>query len=218
MNSFTSDSIHAETHGRTLFLEIPEIQPVNQLHLHLRVDAGPAQDLFATVHKLGPPFGDFPGYRSARKQVHPHPILADLARATKAVPNPWRKPLPGARALTLEAGKNLTFATREFRVRAGEPLRLTFSNPDAVPHNWVLLKPDTLERVGDLTNKIIMDPDAAVRHYVPQSDDVLVFTDIVEPLGKFTIHFRAPTAKGRYPYLCTFPGHWMVMNGQMMVD
>ena len=27
--------------GRSLFLEIPDLQPVNQLHLHLRVDDGP---------------------------------------------------------------------------------------------------------------------------------------------------------------------------------
>jgi azurin len=87
-----------------------------------------------------------------------------------------------------------------------------------VPHNWVLIKPATLERVGDLANKIVSDPEAAVRHYVPASDDVLVYTDITGPNERFTIHFRAPTAKGRYPFLCTFPGHWMVMNGQMIVE
>ena len=30
--------------------------------------------------------------------------------------------------------------------------------------------------------------------------------------------FRAPEEPGRYPYLCTFPGHWMVMNGEMFVE
>ncbi|MCB1209408.1 MAG: hypothetical protein KDK97_08785 [Verrucomicrobiales bacterium] len=24
--------------------------------------------------------------------------------------------------------------------------------------------------------------------------------------------------KGDYPYLCTFPGHWMVMNGVLKVE
>jgi azurin len=47
---------------------------------------------------------------------------------------------------------------------------------------------------------------------------VLAYTDVVGPEEKFTIYFRAPTEKGRYPYLCTFPGHWMVMNGQMIVE
>ena len=60
--------------------------------------------------------------------------------------------------------------------------------------------------------------DAAARQYVPRSDDVLVYTDVVQPSLRFTIYFRAPAEKGRYPYLCAFPGHWMVMNGQMIVE
>ena len=43
-------------------------------------------------------------------------------------------------------------------------------------------------------------------------------TDAVPPLEDFTIHFRAPTGPGRYPYLRTFPGHWMVMNDQLIVE
>ena len=42
--------------------------------------------------------------------------------------------------------------------------------------------------------------------------------DIVPPARDFVIWFRAPMEKGRYPYLCSFPGHWMVMNGQMIVE
>ncbi len=87
-----------------------------------------------------------------------------------------------------------------------------------MPHNWVLVKPGALPVVGDLTNRLIAEPDAVTRHYVPKSPDVLVFTDIVPPQGSFAIWFRAPLEKGRYPYLCTFPGHWMVMNGQMIVE
>jgi azurin len=45
----------------------------------------------------------------------------------------------------------------------------------------------------------------------------LVYTDIVDPHERATIDFIAPSEKGRYPFLCTFPGHWMVMNGVMVV-
>ena len=41
---------------------------------------------------------------------------------------------------------------------------------------------------------------------------------VVAPGERFAIYFRAPLQKGRYPYLCAFPGHWMVMNGQMVVE
>jgi azurin len=211
-------SAHVLADGRTLFLEIPDLQPVNQLHLHLRPDDGPPHDLFATVHQLRAPFTRFPGYRPTSKTIAAHPILADLAAlAHKPAPNPWRRDIRGARFVTIEAGKNLSYTVRSFTVRTGEPIKLTFLNPDVVPHNWALIKPGTLPRVGDLVNQIIAEPDAATRHYIPRTDDVLFYTDIVGPQDQFAISFRAPATPGRYPYLCTFPGHWMVMNGEMIV-
>ena len=73
-------------------------------------------------------------------------------------------------------------------------------------------------RVGELVNRLVADPEAAIRHYVPQTDDVLVYTDIVPAGGQFSVNFRAPKTPGHYPYLCSFPGHWMVMNGQLIVE
>jgi len=203
--------------GRSLFLELPDLQPVNQLHLHLRVDGGEPLDVFATVHALADPFTGIPDYRPIGKTIAAHPILADLASAAPAAPNPWRHSLPNARPLRIEAGKNLTFSTSTLTARVGEPIALTFANPDAVPHNWALLAPGTLPQVGDLANKLVADPEAAARQYIPRTADILAYTDIVPPQGKFTIAFQAPARPGRYPYLCTFPGHWMVMNGVLIV-
>ncbi|WP_390881396.1 DUF6797 domain-containing protein [Thalassoroseus pseudoceratinae] len=220
-------SAHVLSNGRSLFLEIPGLQPVSQLHLRLRVNAdettstnpsGNGQDLFLTVHKLDPPFTDFPGYHPHSKTIAAHPLLTDLALQAARKPNPWRKPVPNARAIEIETGKNLTYATREFHVKVNEQLAFTLSNPDVVPHNWVLVKPGRLRQVGELGNRLIADPEAYARQYVPKSDDVLAHTDIV-PAGKSqTIYFQAPSKPGRYPYLCTFPGHWMVMNGVMVVE
>lgn len=98
--------------------------------------------MFATVHKLAPPFTEFEGYQPAEKTIAAHPRLADMAALkSKKTPNPWAKKLPKARAVEIAAGKNLTFATPAFKVKAGETIRLTFVNPDVVPHNWVLLNP-----------------------------------------------------------------------------
>ena len=52
----------------------------------------------------------------------------------------------------------------------------------------------------------------------PRSSKVLVYTDIVAAGQSQTIYFRAPEQPGRYPFLCTFPGHWMVMNGELIVE
>jgi azurin len=210
-------SAHVLSDGRRLFLEIPELQPVNQLHL--RVQSSPAVfcDLFLTVHKLDAPFTGFDGYKPAHKSIRPHPILADLAMAARMVPNPHRKRIENARPITIETGSHLSYATRSISVRAGEPLALTLSNPDVVPHNWALVAPGTLERVGELADRLISDPDAALYHYIPRTSDVLAYIDVVGPRDKFTIYFHAPQQPGRYQYFCTFPGHWKVMNGEMVV-
>ena len=156
--------------GRTLFLEIPDLQPVNQLHLHLRVDSGLAHrpvrhgpQARRALHRVPrlPALAD-------PKVIAAHPILSDLAAL-----DPGRARTPGAvgspapAPITIEAGKNLTFSVPSFKARPGEPIKLTFVNPDVVPHNWVLIKPGTLPQVGDLVNKIIAEPDAVARHYVP---------------------------------------------------
>ena len=173
---------------------------MNQLHLRLQVDEERPIDLFATVHALDAPFTDFDGYRPIEKTIAAHPMLADLAALAKPPrPNPWKGAIADSRTIRIETGKNLTFATRSFTVRAGEPIKLVLMNPDVVPHNWVLIKPGTLATVGEQVNKIVADPEAAHRHYVPQTDDVLAYTDIVPAGQDFTIHFRAPTNPAAIP-------------------
>jgi putative heme-binding domain-containing protein len=212
-------ALHLDKRQHELFLEIPDIQPVNQLHLRLQLTQGHFQDLFITVHKLRDrDYEDASLTVTRNKTVNPHPILRDLAMATRVVPNPYARRIKGARSITIETGSNLSYKTRSFKVKAGESIALTLSNPDVVPHNLAIVKPGTLERVGRMANRLISDPDAAIRHYIPQTSDVLVYTDVVLSKEKFTIQFKAPETPGRYPYLCTFPGHWLIMNGEMIVE
>jgi azurin/sugar phosphate isomerase/epimerase len=207
-------SAHVLADGRTLFLEIPQLQPANQIHLRVASGSNRTQDLFITAHKLGAPFTEFPGFRAVAKDhvahVHPGPVAS-------AVPNPWTKGEPG-RAIRIEAANGLQFSAKELHAKAGERLSLTFTNPDVMPHNWALLAPGSLPRIGELANKLVGDPAGAERQYVPETSDVLAYTDIVAPGGTFTIHFTAPAKPGDYPYLCTFPGHWQIMNGVMKVE
>ncbi|NND99955.1 MAG: c-type cytochrome [Pirellulaceae bacterium] len=204
--------------GKNLFIEIPELQKVNQLHLLVKSSAERSHDLFMTVHHLDEPLTTIPGYKPSEKVILPHPMLADFHRPKAVVRNPHRKALPGALPVHIRAARNLNFDKQTFTVPAGAPIRLTFHNPDAVPHNWALIQPGTLQQIGEQTNRMIADPEAASRHYIPDSEAVIAYTDVVNPNGKLTIYFEAPTRPGRYPYLCTFPGHWMVMNGTMVVQ
>ena len=205
-------SAHLLEDGRTLFVEIPQLQPCGQLHLHLRVGAQPV-DIFSTPHRLGPAFIGFPGYKAiAKEMLNIAPLVVPPTE-----PNPWTKGDAG-RAVRIETASGLTFATKRFAVRAGERISLTLANPDTMPHNLAIAKPGSLARVGDGANRMAALPDGGAKRYIPPGDDVLFFTDIIEPAKSFTIHFIAPAAPGEYPYLCTFPGHWQIMNGVMVVE
>ena len=131
--------------------------------------------------------------------------------------SPWAKG-EGGRELIIEAALGLQYVQKQLTAKAGEKLTIVFKNPDVVPHNWMLAKPGTLQKIGNLANLMITDPQGLAKHYVPDSDDVLAYTDMTNPKEQFTIHITAPKEKGDYPYLCTFPGHWMVMNGVLKVE
>ena len=175
-------------------------------------------DLILTVHRLDQPFTSFEGYSPRTTPISKHPLLVDVSRSLRKDRNPFEKPILGARAIEITVGSNLSFVPRRIEASPGESISVTLINPDVVPHNWALLKPGSLARAGAHVNKLVTDPDAAARQYIPASDDVLAYTDIVDPHSRFTIHFKLPQTVGRYPFFCTFPGHWMVMNGELIVE
>ena len=58
-------AVHRIGDGRRLFVEIPQLRPVNQLHLHF--NGGTRIEIYATLHRLGKPFTDYPGYLAIAK-------------------------------------------------------------------------------------------------------------------------------------------------------
>lgn len=146
---------------------------------------------------------------SAGPSPNPSPVSA-------LQPVTWEKGQPG-RTLHLRAAPGMQFEPRELHAKAGERLSLTFDNPDVMPHNFALLKIGSIERVGDLANKLIPAPDALSKHFIPMSDDILCHTRLLHPKDSTLIHFNAPEQPGSYPYLCTFPGHWSIMRGVLIV-
>lgn len=111
----------------------------------------------------------------------------------------------------------MQYDLREIVVRAGAPVEIQFENPDLMPHNLVLGKPGSMEAIGLAGDAEVTDPEAAKRDYVPQHPAVLHATKLVQPNTTASIKFIAPEVPGEYPFLCTYPGHWRVMNGVMHV-
>jgi putative heme-binding domain-containing protein len=71
-------------------------------------------------------------------------------------------------------------------------------------------------------NEMARDPKNANSDFIPKSKRKLILqaTKMIGPTRKSQVHvlrFNAPTEPGLYPYVCTFPGHWVVMKGVMVV-
>ncbi|MBF9252833.1 ThuA domain-containing protein [Pontibacter sp. 172403-2] len=113
--------------------------------------------------------------------------------------------------------EQMKFNKESFTVKAGQMVELVLENPDFMQHNWVLGKIGTMEKVGAAADKLARDPKGAEKNYVPRIPEVLAATELVNPESSTIIRFRAPDKVGDYPYVCTFPGHWRIMNGVMKV-
>ncbi|MCB1227853.1 MAG: hypothetical protein KDK99_18695 [Verrucomicrobiales bacterium] len=114
--------------------------------------------------------------------------------------------------------ERIMYTRTQFSVQAGQPVKLTFTNPDATPHNLAIVTPGALEEVGLAGNEMAKDPKGIERDFIPESEKILHHTKLVYPGKGEILRFTAPEKPGVYPFLCTFPGHWVVMRGEMTVE
>jgi putative heme-binding domain-containing protein len=125
--------------------------------------------------------------------------------------------LRGSTVLIRTVPHQMLYDRRSFAVVAGRPVAIVFQNDDLMPHNLVVTAPGALEAVGTAAEALALDPGAQARSFVPELPAVLQKLKLLMPGESATLRFVAPEQLGDYPYVCTFPGHWRVMNGVMHV-
>lgn len=118
------------------------------------------------------------------------------------------KPLP----------ERLLYEVREFKVKAGAPVKLVFENPDMTPHNLLIVEPGAADEVGLAGNEMAKLADSMAKHFIPDSPKILHRTKLLNQGDHAILRFTAPATPGTYPHVCTFPGHWPVMKGEMIVE
>ncbi len=101
--------------------------------------------------------------------------------------------------------------------KAGKPVEFIFENTDLMPHNFVIATPGSMEELGKMAEASATSPHAAARHFVPRSPKVLLGSVLLQPREVQKLSFVAPKEPGVYPYVCTYPGHWMRMHGALYV-
>ncbi len=114
--------------------------------------------------------------------------------------------------ITLEPIPNvMKFKDAALEVPAGKDIELTFKNSDILMHNVLVLKVGTRDKVGALADAMLADPQGMAKGYIPVSDDIIAHTKLLMTGQSETIKFKLEA--GEYPFICTFPGHWRIMQG-----
>lgn len=153
-------------------------------------------------------------------------IIAFVTDEAPAAENGERSedPMAGTDAevdIELELGVTpnvLEFDKEELRAEAGQTVRVIFTNTDNMEHNLLFLLPGTLADVGELADQMMSSPEGRSRGYVPDTPDVMASTPILDPGESYELIFTVPDEPGEYPFVCTIPGHWRIMNGILIVE
>jgi putative membrane-bound dehydrogenase-like protein len=111
--------------------------------------------------------------------------------------------------------ERMMYDVKELTVKPGKKVKLTFANPDYMPHNILLVKPGKADEVA--LQAIALGAGGFEVGFVPKSDDILWSIKLVDHGQEEVIEFSAPTTEGAYPYICSFPGHHLLMRGTLFV-
>lgn len=155
------------------------------------------------------------------KKILGGPLTAAAATLVKgAAPSPAPAPaapaLPATKRVELEIGTaagTMAFDKTTLTVPAGSEVHLVVKNakPGLLAHNWVLVNPGTEAAVA--ASGLSVGP---AGNYITPGPDVLAFTPLAQPGSSSEVTFNAPPP-GTYPYICSFPGHYMMMKGTLTV-
>lgn len=143
------------------------------------------------------------------------PASAPATAAAAAAPA-----APAVATIELTANDSMKFSATRFEVTAGQDVKVIFTNMGTMPkvamgHNFVLL-----HKGADVKAFADAAVAAAATDYVPASkaDQVIAHTKLLGPKQSDEITFKAPTEPGEYPFICSFPAHFLSgMKGVIVV-
>ena len=113
--------------------------------------------------------------------------------------------------------EQMLFDRKWFAVQAGKPVQIVLANPDVMQHNLVIGQPGSLQEIGTKGTAMPLPTDPEAKPYVPDTPLVLHATRLLSEGDTARLTFTAPAKPGEYPFVCTFPGHWVRMYGVMLV-
>jgi azurin len=111
----------------------------------------------------------------------------------------------------------MLYDVTNFTVAPGARVQLVIANEDEMQHNFVLCRKASKDGMDVASAAIELAEKGMEMNWVPDHKHVLAATKLIDPATQHSLFFTAPKDKGDYPYVCSVPGHAMLMRGVMTV-
>jgi azurin len=148
--------------------------------------------------------------------IRPASFAILLATLTFA-PAAWAQ--APARTVEVTAGDDMKYSVATINAKPGEKLRIRLKAVGAMPkvamaHNVVILKIGT-----DQQAFATAAASARATNFVPPAmkDQVIAASGLAGNGETVDLDFVVPKVPGKYPFICTFPGHFLTMKGTLVV-
>jgi azurin len=144
--------------------------------------------------------------------------MGELSEISKNPVNPLPDGFTNARRIEVGVLAGLKFNTDRIEAKAGEKIVFVFSNDDSsgTMHNLAIITPGSRQAVLDAA--IAMGAAGLKKNFVPEIPELLASTPQVAQGMKYTLYFAVPEEPGNYHFICTYPGHGLIMQGIFAVQ
>jgi azurin len=147
--------------------------------------------------------------------AQPAPATAGTAPPISAI---GRGGLPTLTVTLSVIPGQMKFDQTTIAARAGQRVEIAFKNIDDMPHNVVIFRRGSMAAYEKELFGSMNEPNAQLRGFVPDSPNVLFASQLMNAGESTVLAFDAPGEPGEYPFVCSFPGHWVSMRGVLKVE
>jgi len=152
-------------------------------------------------------------------------LLLTLLTAVPMASSTFAQTAPPARLIALIGTDQMKFNLAEIPAKPGERVRVRLTTVSQMPaaamsHNFILFKAGTT--AGQLLRFVEAAATAATTAYVPADpalqELIVAHTELAGGGQSVEVTFVVPNAPGDYPFICSFPGHFLSgMKGVLKV-
>ena len=144
--------------------------------------------------------------------------MGELSEISKNPVNPLPDGFTNARRIEVGVLAGLKFNTDRIEAKAGEKIVFVFPNDDSsgMMHNLAIITPGSRQTVLDAA--VAMGAEGLKKNFIPEIPELLASTPQVAQGMKYTLYFAVPEESGDYHFICTYPGHGLIMQGIFAVQ